>query len=199
MAKRRKEKNLMERELATIGGGCFWCLEAVFQQPPGILSILSGYTGGELTNPSYEQVCSGRTGHAEVIQLEFDRQVITFGQLLEIFFGVHDPTTLNRQGNDTGTQYRSAIFFHNEEQQQIASQVIQQLGESGAWQDPIVTELSPLDVFYPAEEYHHDYFRRNPEQGYCQAVVRPKVEKFRQAFADLFKADPPTAGNTGST
>jgi peptide-methionine (S)-S-oxide reductase len=189
----------MEKELATIGGGCFWCLEAVFQQPPGILSILSGYAGGELTNPSYEQVCSGRTGHAEVIQLEFDRQVITFGQLLEIFFGVHDPTTLNRQGNDTGTQYRSAIFFHNEEQQQIASQVIQQLGESEVWQDPIVTELSPLDVFYPAEEYHHDYFRRNPEQGYCQAVVRPKVEKFRQAFADLFKADPPTAGNTGST
>jgi len=189
----------MEKELATIGGGCFWCLEAVFQQPPGILSILSGYAGGELANPSYEQVCSGRTGHAEVIQLEFDRQVITFGQLLEIFFQVHDPTTLNRQGNDTGTQYRSAIFFHNEEQQQAASQVIQQLNESGAWQDPIVTELSALDIFYPAEEYHHDYFRRNPEQGYCQAVVRPKVEKFREAFADLLKADPPIAGDTSST
>ena len=189
----------MQGELATFGGGCFWCMEAVFQQPEGILSIHSGYAGGDLADPTYEQVCSGRTGHAEVIQLEFDPQLTTFGQLLEIFFQVHDPTTLNRQGNDSGTQYRSVIFYHDQEQQELAGQVIQQLGESGAWQDPIVTELSPLDVFYPAEEYHHDYFRRNPEQGYCQAVVRPKVEKFRQAFADLFKADPPTAGNTDST
>ena len=184
---------------ATFGAGCFWGVESAFAEIEGVTSTTAGYAGGATAEPTYEQVCTGRTGHAEVIQLEFDRQVITFGQLLEIFFGVHDPTTLNRQGNDTGTQYRSAIFFHNEEQQQRASQVIQQLGESGAWQDPIVTELSPLDIFYRAEEYHQDYFRRNPDQGYCAAVVRPKVEKFRLAFSELLKASPPAAGSTGST
>ena len=189
----------MQKHLTTIGGGCFWCLEAVFQHPPGVLSVLPGYAGGDLVNPSYEQVCSGQTGHAEVIQLEFDADVIPFEQLLEVFFQVHDPTTLNRQGNDIGTQYRSVIFHHDEDQEQLAGQVIEQLGESGAWEDPIVTELSPLDVFYPAEEYHHDYFRRNPEQGYCAAVVRPKVEKFQQAFAGLLKAASPAVDGEGST
>ena len=185
----------MQGKLATFGGGCFWCMEAVFQQPEGILSVRSGYAGGDLANPTYEQVCSGRSGHAEVIQLEFDPEVIPYGQLLEIFFHVHDPTTLNRQGNDTGTQYRSVIFHHDQDQHQLADQVIRQLDESGAWDSPIVTELSPLDIFYPAEEYHHDYFRRNPGQGYCAAVVRPKVDKFRQAFSQLLEAAPPAAGD----
>ena len=185
----------MQGQLATFGGGCFWCMEAVFQQPEGILSVHSGYAGGDLANPTYEQVCSGRSGHAEVIQLEFDPDVIPLRQLLEIFFHVHDPTTLNRQGNDLGTQYRSVIFHHDKDQEQLASQVIRQLDESGAWDNPIVTELSPLDIFYPAEEYHQDYFRSNPGQGYCAAVVRPKVEKFRQTFSELLEARPPAAGN----
>jgi peptide-methionine (S)-S-oxide reductase len=175
----------MELQVVTLGGGCFWCMEAVFQQAAGVQSVVSGYAGGQIENPTYEQVCSGTSGHAEVCQLGFDPALISLEQLLEIFFLVHDPTTLDRQGNDVGSQYRSVIYYDNEEQRQLASQVIEQLDKSGAWQNPIVTELTPLAIFYPAEEYHQDYFRRNPHQGYCTAVVRPKVEKFRQAFAEL--------------
>jgi peptide-methionine (S)-S-oxide reductase len=177
--------NSMSTESTTFGGGCFWCLEAVFQQLAGIQAVISGYTDGDPANPTYEQVCSGTTNHAEVCQLEYDPSIVSFQQLLEVFFRVHDPTTLNRQGNDVGTQYRSAIFCHDELQQTVATQAIELLDNSSSWDSPIVTQVAPLGVFYPAEEYHQDYFRRNPFQGYCAAVVAPKVDKFRAAFAEL--------------
>ena len=166
----------------TLGGGCFWCLEAVFEMVPGVTGIKSGYTGGSVVNPSYNQVCGGSTGHAEVVQIDFDAGVVTFRELLEIFFVVHDPTTLNRQGNDVGTQYRSAIFHHTDGQRETALDLIRGLDKDGPWVDPIVTEVAPLEAFYPAEEYHDRYFERNGEQPYCQVVIAPKIAKFRERF-----------------
>jgi peptide-methionine (S)-S-oxide reductase len=171
-------------EQATFGTGCFWCTEAVFEQLRGVKSVESGYTGGNLKNPSYEQVSSGLTGHAEVVQITYDPKVITYPELLEVFWKTHDPTTLNRQGNDVGTQYRSAVFYHNDEQRKEAEHYKKKLDESGAFSDRIVTEITPLGEFYPAEKYHQDYYRSNPTQGYCSLVIRPKVEKFKKAFAD---------------
>jgi peptide-methionine (S)-S-oxide reductase len=169
-------------EVATLAGGCFWCLEAVYTQLKGVIKSVSGYAGGANSNPSYREVCSGRTGHAEVVQVTFDPQQISYKDLLEIFFTIHDPTTLNRQGSDVGTQYRSAIFYHNPEQKAIAEQVIQQVEAERMWDRPTVTEITPFTAFYPAEEYHQDYFKRNPAQPYCQVIIAPKVAKFRQKY-----------------
>jgi peptide-methionine (S)-S-oxide reductase len=174
-----------QTELATLAGGCFWCLEAVFQEMRGVVRVTSGYMGGAVENPSYRAVCSGTTGHAEVVQIEFDPAVVSYRQLLEVFFAIHDPTTLNRQGNDVGTQYRSAIFYHSAEQERIARELIGELEAARVFPDPIVTEVSPAAPFWPAEDYHQNYFRNNPHQGYCLFVVWPKVEKFRKMFASL--------------
>jgi len=178
--------------VSTLGGGCFWCLEAVFDDLKGVERVESGYSGGETENPTYQQVCSGRTGHDEVVQITFDPQVISFKEILEIFFAIHDPTTLNRQGADVGTQYRSAIFYHTPEQKNAAEQMIKDLTASGFWKGPIVTELAPFDRFYKAEAYHQDYFKNNPDQGYCQMVVAPKVVKFRKHFLGRLKTSPPS-------
>ena len=175
-------------EQATLAGGCFWCLEAVYDQLRGVENVSSGYAGGRRPNPSYEQVCTGTTGHAEVVQITYDPQQISYQDLLDIFFTIHDPTTLNRQGNDVGTQYRSAIFYHNDEQKKAAEATISELGEKKVWDDPIVTQIEPLDVFYPAEDYHRDYFERNPNQGYCSIVIAPKVAKARKQYLDKLKA-----------
>ncbi|MBC3869790.1 peptide-methionine (S)-S-oxide reductase MsrA [Undibacterium oligocarboniphilum] len=169
-------------EMATVGGGCFWCLEAVYQQIRGVLAVESGYAGGMVLQPTYEQVCSGTTGHAEVVRLSFDPVLISYRELLEIFFTIHDPTTLNRQGNDVGTQYRSVIYFHDEAQRETAQQVIAAM--AAVWDAPLVTELSPVPVFYRAEAYHQNYYRQHPQQGYCTFVVAPKVAKARQVFAN---------------
>jgi len=169
-------------ETVTFGSGCFWCTEAMFQQLKGVSSVVSGYSGGHVENPSYEQVCTGRTGHAEVCQIQFDPEQIPFEELLDVFFSTHDPTTLNRQGNDVGTQYRSVIFYHSERQKQIAERVKAELGESGTWKNPIVTEIVPFEKFYPAEDYHQNYFRNNPNQGYCRLVISPKLDKFQKVF-----------------
>jgi peptide-methionine (S)-S-oxide reductase len=175
-------------ETATLGGGCFWCVEAVFDDLEGVTDVVSGYSGGRADNPSYEQVCAGTTGHAEVVQVTFDPEVVSFREILEVFFTVHDPTTLNRQGADVGTQYRSAIFYHSPEQKETAERVIEALNAEGIWDDPIVTEVTALERFFPAEAYHQEYFRRNPYQGYCQFVVAPKVAKFRQKYTHRLKA-----------
>ena len=167
-------------EVATLGGGCFWCLEAVYEQLAGVVGVESGYAGGTVANPTYEAVCSGSTGHAEVVQLTFDPEAITFEELLEVFFTIHDPTTINRQGADIGTQYRSAIFTHDERQRATAEAVIRRIEAEGIWVDSIVTEVTPLDVFYKAEDYHQEYYRRNPGQPYCQVVIAPKVAKLRK-------------------
>jgi peptide-methionine (S)-S-oxide reductase len=174
-------------EIATLGGGCFWCLEAVYDRVEGVVDVVSGYAGGRRPNPTYEQICSGATGHAEVTQLRFDPEIISFADLLHIFFTIHDPTTLNRQGGDVGTQYRSVIFYHSPEQKETAAQTIAQLTADKIWSNPIVTELSPIPEFYPAEAYHQDYFANNPRQPYCQAVVAPKVVKLRQKYAHRLK------------
>ncbi len=174
-------------ETATLAGGCFWCTEAVFKDLKGVVSVQSGYSGGHTENPTYREVCSETTGHAEVIQIEFDSDELSFKDLLNVFFTVHDPTTLNRQGNDIGSSYRSAIFFHTEEQEQIAKEVIAEIDGLGIYDDPIVTEVTKFDKFYPAENYHDDYFANNPNQPYCMGVVAPKVAKFRQKFADRLK------------
>ncbi len=173
---------MSSKELATLAGGCFWCLEAVYEQLVGVEKVVSGYAGGTVSNPSYEQVCTGATGHAEVVQITFDPEVISFRDLLGVFFTVHDPTTLNRQGADVGSQYRSAIFYHSDEQKTIAQEVIGELEAARIWDDPIVTEVTPLADFYAAEDYHQGYFRKNPNQGYCQVVIAPKVAKFRQRY-----------------
>ena len=170
------------KKLATVAGGCFWCLEAIFNEVDGIEKVVSGYTGGETINPSYSEVCSGATGHAEAVQLTFDPKRISFEEILQIFFSIHDPTTLNRQGSDVGTQYRSAIFYHNEEQKAVAEQVIQELSTAKVWSGPIVTEVVPFREFYVAEGYHQKYFEKNPEEAYCQMVIAPK-------FAKLCKLD----------
>jgi peptide-methionine (S)-S-oxide reductase len=175
------------REIATLAGGCFWCLEAVYKDLRGVESVVSGYSGGSVANPTYQQVCSGTTGHAEVVQVTFDPQAVSFREILEVFFTIHDPTTLNRQGADAGTQYRSAIFYHSPEQRETAEQVIAELTAEQLWRDPIVTEVTPLTEFYAAENYHQDYFENNPYQPYCMAVVAPKVSKFRKKFLDKLK------------
>jgi peptide-methionine (S)-S-oxide reductase len=174
-------------EIATLAGGCFWCLEAVFREVRGVVKVVSGYTGGRVAAPSYEAVCSGLTGHAEAVQVTYDRGEITYKQILRIFFATHDPTTLNRQGPDSGTQYRSAIFYHNEAQQLAAEALIRDLGAARIWDQPIVTELKPLDNFYPAENYHQEYFARHPDQLYCRAVISPKLSKFRKEYVDKLK------------
>lgn len=175
------------QELATLAGGCFWCLEAVFDQLKGVERVGSGYAGGQTRSPSYQAVCTGATGHAEVVQIAFDPAVITYRELLEVFFTIHDPTTLNRQGGDEGTQYRSAIFYHSPEQQATAGAVIAELQANNVWDDPIVTELVPFHEFFPAESYHRDYYQRNPEQGYCRVVIAPKVAKARKQFLEKLR------------
>lgn len=178
---------MAEQQLATLGGGCFWCIEPIFDELIGVSEVISGYSGGIRPNPSYEQVCTGATGHAEVIQVHFDPEQISYRELLQIFFSAHDPTQLNRQGNDIGTQYRSVIYYHSPEQKQVAEEVIAELNATKLWPQPIVTELSPAPAFYPAEDYHQEYFLNNPQQPYCQIVVAPKVAKFRQQFAHRLK------------
>lgn len=175
----------MADEVVTLAGGCFWCLEAVYDELEGVLSVESGYMGGALPNPSYQQVCGGKTGHAEVVQIRFDPAVLSFHELLAVFFAIHDPSTLNRQGNDVGTQYRSAIFYHSPEQRKTAEEVIAELRPE--FKSPIVTQLEPATPFYVAEDYHQEYFANNPNQPYCQLVVWPKVEKFRRKFGDRRK------------
>jgi peptide-methionine (S)-S-oxide reductase len=177
----------MNKEIATLAGGCFWCIEAVFDQLNGVEKVESGYSGGQTPNPNYQQVCNGHTGHAEVVQITFDPNVVSFKELLQVFFTVHDPTTLNRQGADVGTQYRSAIFYHSPEQLAAAKQTITELEAARVWDDPIVTEVTQFTEFYPAEEYHRDYYLRNPDQAYCRAVIAPKVAKFRKQFLDRLK------------
>ncbi|MBL8231218.1 MAG: peptide-methionine (S)-S-oxide reductase MsrA [Bryobacterales bacterium] len=179
---------MSQQEIATLAGGCFWCLEAVYQEMQGVGSVASGYMGGAMPNPTYKAVCSGTTGHAEVVQLHYDPSQVTFRELLEVFFVIHDPTTLNRQGNDVGTQYRSAIFYHSEEQKRISQDLINELTADDVFPDPIVTEVVPAVTFHIAEDYHQNYFRMNSEQGYCSYVVAPKVMKFRKAFAAKRKA-----------
>ncbi len=174
-------------ETATLGGGCFWCLEAVYEQLKGVIQVESGYAGGAVPNPTYEQVCTGRTGHAEVVQVTFDPSELAYEQLLEVFFTIHDPTTLNRQGADVGTQYRSVIFTHDDDQRAAAESVITRIEAEGIWDDPIVTQVAPLDAFYKAEDYHQEYYRRNQGQPYCQVVIAPKVAKFRRRYADKLR------------
>jgi peptide-methionine (S)-S-oxide reductase len=174
-------------EVATLAGGCFWCLEAVFKEIAGIEKVVSGYTGGDTVNPTYEQVCSNRTGHAEAVQVSFDPLRISYREILEIFFSIHDPTTLNRQGADVGTQYRSAIFCHSEQQKTIAEELILKLNAAHLWKNPIVTHIVPLRTFYPAEDYHQGYFAQHPEQGYCRAVISPKLNKFRRQWSKHLK------------
>ncbi len=179
----------MSRETVTLGGGCFWCLEAVYEQLQGVEKVESGYAGGTVPNPTYKQVCTGTTGHAEVVQVTFDPQVIDFKEILEIFFTVHDPTTLNRQGADVGPQYRSAIFYHNDEQKQVVEQVIREITDAGIWDNPIVTEVALFTEFYKAEDYHQEYYRNNRYQPYCQVVIAPKVAKFRQRYLAKLKKE----------
>ena len=174
-------------DTAYLAGGCFWCLEAIFQDLQGVEKVTSGYSGGNIKNPTYEQICTGETGHAEVVKIEYDNDVITFKELLEIFFTTHDPTTLNRQGNDFGTQYRSAIFYQTEEQKIIAKQMKEEIEEKKIWNHPIVTEISPLKEFYEAEKYHQNYFLNNPTQGYCKVVIEPKVSKFKKQYSEKLK------------
>jgi peptide-methionine (S)-S-oxide reductase len=178
----------MNLEVATLGGGCFWCLEAVFDDLQGVTDVVSGYSNGQVVNPTYKQVCSGDTGHAEVVRVTFDRDVISFSDILRVFFAIHDPTSLNHQGNDIGTQYRSGIYTHSDEQATVAKELIARLNAEQIWDRPIVTEVVPAATFYAAEEYHQEYFKRNPFQGYCAAVVSPKVAKFRNQFASRIKS-----------
>lgn len=177
----------MATEIATLGGGCFWCLEAVYQQMKGVVAVESGYAGGHVPNPTYEQVCDGGTGHAEVVRITFDPAQIHYRDILEVFFTIHDPTTLNRQGNDVGTQYRSVIFFHSSEQESLAKQVMAEM--ANVWDAPIVTELAAAPAYYKAEDYHQNYYRNNPLQGYCAFVVEPKIAKFRSTFANRLRTE----------
>ena len=176
------------KQQATLAGGCFWCLEAVYDQLRGVENVQSGYAGGRRPNPTYEQVCTGTTGHAEVVQIDYDDDLISYRDLLDVFFTIHDPTTLNRQGGDVGTQYRSAIFYHNDSQKDDAEAKIRELEAEKTWSDPIVTQIEPLKDFYPAEDYHRDYFERNPGQAYCAVVIAPKVAKARKYFLDKLRA-----------
>lgn len=184
---RMQDSSLTGMDTITLGAGCFWCVEAVFTELKGVKSVTSGYMGGHVKNPSYREVCNGTTGHAEVAQLTYDPKEITFDEILEVFWQTHDPTTLNRQGADVGTQYRSAIFYHTDEQRRIAEEYKAKLDASGAFRAPIVTEITAASTFFPAEDYHQDYYALNGEQGYCQMVIRPKLDKFRKVFADKLK------------
>lgn len=175
-------------EIATLAGGCFWCIEAVFREIDGVDNVVSGYTGGTTPNPNYQQVCAGETGHAEAVQIRFNPSKISYREILEIFFSVHDPTTLTRQGADVGTQYRSAIFYHSEEQKAIAEEIIGELNKAHLWSKNIVTQILPLETFYPAEDYHREYFSQHPEQAYCQMVISPKVSKFRKHWENRLKS-----------
>ena len=195
LEKAQLEKNNDKGELmdttglqkATFGSGCFWCTEAIFENLKNLQSVVSGYAGGHVLNPTYEEVCTGTTGHAEVTQITYDPSVISYDELLEVFWKTHDPTTLNRQGNDVGPQYRSVIFYHNDEQKKLAEKYKSELDKSGAWDNPIVTEISPLTNYFPAENYHQDYYNNNPNQGYCAFVIAPKLEKFKKVFKDKLK------------
>ena len=178
----------MASEMATLAGGCFWCLEAVYEQLRGVEKVVNGYTGGSVENPTYQAVCSGRTGHAEAVQLTFDPDVVSYRELVELFFTIHDPTTLNRQGYDAGTQYRSAIYYHDDAQRAVAEEVIADLTARRVWRGTIVTEVTPLAKFYDAEEYHQQYYRRNLDQGYCQAIIAPKVAKLRKEHLAALQA-----------
>lgn len=183
------DKNQPPLEQATLGGGCFWCLEAVYQQITGVRSVVSGYAGGARPNPSYESVCTGATGHAEIVDIFFDPQIVSFRDLLEIFFVIHDPTTLNYQGNDHGTQYRSVIFTHSDAQSKTAHEVVRELTESGIYANPVVTQIDAAPTIYPAEDYHQNYFVQHPNQGYCMAIIAPKLAKFRAKFKSLIAPD----------
>jgi peptide-methionine (S)-S-oxide reductase len=178
---------MAERQLATLGGGCFWCLEAVYLDLRGVTGVLSGYSGGHVANPTYDQVCGKKTGHAEVTQITFDPQEVSYEDLLRVFFTIHDPTTKDRQGNDIGPQYRSVIFTHDEAQRQAAEKILKEITDAPIWPAPIVTEIVPLEAFWPAEPEHHNYFARNPWSGYCRAIIAPKVQKFRKTFSDRLK------------
>ena len=180
-------ENNLQNHRATFGAGCFWCVEAVFLELKGVLKVISGYTGGHIEEPTYEQVCSGTTGHAEVIQIEFNPEIISYSDLLTVLWHVHDPTTLNRQGNDIGTQYRSVIYYHDEDQKHSAEQSKVEVEQSGLWTNPIVTTIEPLTTFYPAEDYHQNYYNENLNQGYCSVLIAPKIQKFRIEFADQLK------------
>ncbi len=181
----------MAEQIATLGGGCYWCLEAVFLDLRGVSRVVSGFAGGHVANPTYKQVCNGTTGHAEVVQVTFDPAVLSYDDLLRMFFVAHDPTTLNRQGNDVGPQYRSIVLTHDDAQREAAGRIMAEIAAARVWSDRIVTEIEPLDVFYPADAEHQDYFARNPWSGYCQVVIAPKVRKFRQAFADRLRQPSP--------
>jgi peptide-methionine (S)-S-oxide reductase len=174
-------------QVATLGGGCFWCLDPIFKDLKGVVNVVVGYSGGTVKNPSYRLVCTGTTGHAEAVQISFDPNVISYKELLKIFFSFHDPTTLNRQGADVGTQYRSVIFYHDEMQKNIAEETIAEIDKAGIWEKAIVTEVTPFEAFYPAEDYHQDYFKNNPMQGYCRVVIAPKVAKFRKYYTEMIK------------
>jgi peptide-methionine (S)-S-oxide reductase len=187
LSQNQTSNSMSDLQVATFGAGCFWCTEAVFLNVKGVAKVVSGYSNGKVKNPTYQEVCTGLTGHAEVTQISFDPAVVSFEELLEVFWNTHDPTTLNRQGADEGTQYRSAVFYHNEEQKKIAEAYKKQLEASKVYKDAIVTEISPLTSFYPAEDYHQNYYALNPNQGYCQYVIRPKVEKFKKQFATKLK------------
>jgi len=187
VAQSKTSSQSQNREIATLAGGCFWCLEAIYDELRGVEDVVSGYSGGSVPNPSYEMVCTGTTGHAEVVQITFDSKVISFKQILQVFFTIHDPTTLNRQGPDVGTQYRSAIFYHSPEQKATAEQLIAEFDASRVWDRPIVTKVTPFERFYPAETYHQEYFKRNPDQAYCRIVIAPKVAKFRKRYLDELK------------
>lgn len=176
-----------ELEKATLGGGCFWCTEAVYLELAGVVDVKPGYSGGHVKNPSYKEVCTGATGHAEAVQITFDPEKLSYSQILEVFFATHDPTTLNRQGNDVGTQYRSVIFYHSQQQKETAEKVIRSLEEENVYDRPIVTEIAPFDTFYVAEDYHQNYYARNKSQGYCQYIIAPKLDKFRKVFKDQLK------------
>jgi len=179
--------NQNDRGITTLGGGCFWCLEAIFSDVQGVEKVVSGYSGGKIANPTYEEVCSGTTGHAEVVHVTFNQQLISFREILEIFFTIHDPTQLNRQGNDIGTQYRSVIFYHSKQQKEEARKLIYELEEEAIWPDPIVTEITAFTNFFPAEDYHQDYFKKNPNQAYCQLLILPKIIKFREKYTNKLK------------
>jgi peptide-methionine (S)-S-oxide reductase len=183
----KSESTGSDLQVATLGGGCFWCLDPIFKDLRGVVNVVVGYSGGSVKNPTYRMVCSGTTGHAESIQITFNPNVISYKDLLKIFFSFHDPTSLNRQGADVGTQYRSVIFYHDEMQQAIAEETIHEIDKTGIWGRPIVTEVTPFEAFYPAEDYHQDYFKNNPNQGYCRVVIAPKVAKFRQHYAEMRK------------
>jgi peptide-methionine (S)-S-oxide reductase len=188
VAQNNKPQSMNEQlQIATLGSGCFWCTEAFFLRLKGVESVVSGYTGGKVKNPTYREVCTGTTGHAEVVQVKFNPKVISYEEILEVFWNTHDPTTLNRQGADEGPQYRSAVFYHNEEQKKIAEQYKDQLNKSGVYKNSIVTEITPFSVFYPAEDYHQNYYALNANQGYCQYVIRPKIEKFNKQYAAKLK------------